>query len=140
MDPLRVNSRLLLPASELRADFARAGGPGGQNVNKVASKVQLRFDVQNSRVLGEERKRRIRERLAGRLTASGELVLQASRYRSQARNMEDARDRLAQLLREALQTARTRVATRPTRGSKLRRQDAKKQPGALKRSRREQGE
>ncbi len=97
MDPLRVNTRLVIPPEELTASFARSGGPGGQNVNKVASKVVLVFDVQASPCLGDVRRARLLDRLAPRLTRDGRLVIHASQYREQARNLEDARDRLAEL-------------------------------------------
>lgn len=135
MDDLRVNSHLVLPARELVVTAARSGGPGGQNVNKVASKVILRFAIASSRVLGERRKSLLFERLKARLTTGGELVLHASRFRDRARNLEDARERLALILREALQSQKRRVATRPTRGSVKRRVQEKRARGDLKRQR-----
>jgi len=140
VDPLRVNSRLVIPPGELTATFACAGGPGGQNVNKVASKVVLRFDVAASECLGETRRARLLDRLAGRITRDGELVIHGSRYREQARNLEDARERLAGLLRGALLTSKVRRATRPTAGSKRRRLDAKRRKGARKRDRRSEND
>jgi ribosome-associated protein len=137
LEALRVNSHLLLPAEELSVTAVRSGGPGGQNVNKVASKVVLRFSIAESRVLGERRKSLLFRRLAPRLTASGELVLHASRYRERHRNLEDARERLASLLREALQPEKPRVRTRPTRSSKRRRLEEKRRRGEVKRLRRE---
>ena len=136
MDALRVNSHLVIPADELKATAARSGGPGGQNVNKVASKVILRFAIAPSRVLGDRRKSLLFERLKPRLTTAGELVLHASRFRDRARNLEDARERLATILREALQQQKARKATRPTRGSKMRRMQEKRARGDLKRQRR----
>ena len=136
MDDLRVNSHLVLPGSEFVITAARSGGPGGQNVNKVASKVILRFAIATSRVLGERRKSLLFERLKPRLTNGGELVLHASRFRDRARNLEDARERLALILREALQSQKRRVATRPTRGSVKRRVQEKRARGDLKRERR----
>ena len=136
MEPLRINSHLVLPANELSVTAARSGGPGGQNVNKVATKVILRFDVTTSRVLGERRKSLLFARLASRLTSRGELVIHASTYRDRARNLEDARERLATTLREALRSEKKRVATRPTRASKRRRLDSKRRRGELKRERR----
>jgi len=135
MEALRVNSHLLIPADELVATAARSGGPGGQNVNKVASKVVLRFAIASSRVLGERRKSLLFDRLQSRLTTGGELVLHASRHRTRARNLEDARERLATLLRDALQPQKRRVATKPTRGSKRRRLNEKRARGDLKRMR-----
>lgn len=136
MEPLRVNSHLVLPASELSVTAARSGGPGGQNVNKVASKVVLRFSVTRSRALGERRKSLIFSRLGHRLTTEGDLVVHASRYRDRVRNLEDARERLATLLAEVLTVGKRRVATRPTRGSQRRRLEEKRRRGDVKRSRR----
>ena len=136
MDPLRINSRLSLPANELHVSFSRAGGPGGQNVNKVATRVLLRFSVSGSRVLGNVRRGRLERRLGRRLTRSGDVLVRASRFREQARNLEDARARLASLVREALQVPRARKATSPSPSSRRRRLEAKRQRGDLKRSRR----
>src|SRR5690606_10247028 len=111
-------------------------GPGGQHVNRTESKVVLRFDVRGSQALGDVRRARVLERLAPRLTKSGELVLHASRFRERPRNLEDARERLADLLREALKVAPPRRETRPTRASRERRLGAKKQQGEKKRQRR----
>lgn len=136
MDPLRVNARLVLPAEELSIAFTRSGGPGGQNVNKVATRVQLRFSIAESKVLGETRRARLTERLSSRLTREGELLITSSRHRERERNIEDARERMAEVLREALQVQKKRRATKPTRGSKKRRLDTKRQRGQVKRDRR----
>ena len=129
---LRVNARLVLPPGELQVTFSRAGGPGGQNVNKVASKVTLRFSVQESAALGDRRRSTIEDRLASRITSGGDLLIQASRHREQRRNLEDARRRLAALLAEALRPRRARVKTRPTRGSKERRLAQKRHRSRIK--------
>ena len=140
MEPLRINSRLVLPAEELRVSFARSSGPGGQNVNKVETQVILRFSVAGSRALGEYRRNRLLERLKSRLTAGGELILRSSRTRSRQRNLEDARERLARLLAEGLRVDAARKPTRPTASSKRRRMEAKRRRGDLKRGRRLRGQ
>lgn len=136
MEPLRINARLTLPPKELQVAFSRSGGPGGQNVNKVETRVELRFSVRDSEVLGEVRRGRLMEKLKSRLTSSGELVLHASKSRHRARNVEDVRERLAELLRQGLHVDRARRATKPTRGSKERRLKQKKQRSDTKKQRR----
>lgn len=135
MEPLRITNRLTLPADELQVSFARSGGPGGQNVNKVASKVVLRFSVKHSEALSEPQRHLILQRLGGKLCGEGEIVIHASRFREQARNLEDARERLAGTLSEALAPQKKRRKTRPTRASVRRRLDGKKRRGDLKRDR-----
>ena len=137
MEPLRITNRLTLPPEELRVSFARSGGPGGQNVNKVESKAVLRFSVRHSQALSEAQRRLALQRLGGRLSGEGELVIHASRYREQARTVEDARERLAQLVHEALSPPKHRRKTRPTRASVRRRLEAKRKRGDRKRERRE---
>lgn len=126
---------VIIPAAELDERFSRASGPGGQNVNKVASKVELRWNPRTSSALRASDRAWILDRLAGRLTAAGELVVRASRTRDQVRNREDARARLADLVRAALVRPRRRVATRPSRSSVERRLAGKKRRAAVKRSR-----
>lgn len=134
---LRITARIAIPDDELEESFVRASGPGGQNVNKVASAVQLRFDVRRSPSLPDDVRLRL-ERLAGsRLTNDGVLVLSADRFRSQERNREDARERLAELIRRALYVAPPRRPTRPGRAAERRRVDAKTRRGAIKRLRRD---
>jgi len=136
MEPLTVNARLSLPPDELDVQFAHAGGPGGQNVNKVETKVVMRFSVRESKVLGDARRERLLKRLGSRLTKDGTLVIHASRYRERSRNIEDARERLANMLRDALVDQKRRVATKPTRSSQRRRLDAKQRRSDTKRLRR----
>jgi len=135
---LQITPTLLIPDSELTETFVRASGPGGQNVNKVASAVELRFDVANSPSLPEPLRARVLARRDRRLTAEGVLVIQANRFRDQSKNREDARERLAEILRTALHVPKKRVATKPTRGSKERRLDAKRVRSAQKQRRAKQ--
>ena len=111
-------------------------GPGGQNVNKVATAVQLRFDVDSSSSLSADVKARLVKLAGSRMTDEGVLVIDAHRYRTQEKNREDARERLAILLRRALHKPVRRKATRPSRAARQRRLDAKKKHGQLKNARR----
>lgn len=134
---IRITPRIALDESEIEESFVRASGPGGQNVNKVSSAVQLRFDVRRSPNLPEQVRARL-ERLAGRrLTQDGVLVLQAQRFRSQEMNRQDALDRLAALIRQAAEPVIARRPTRPTLASRQRRLEAKGRHGALKKLRAE---
>ena len=135
-DDLRVDHRITVPGGELHETFLLAGGPGGQNVNKVSTAVRLRFDAASSAALPPHVRERAL-RLAGhRATAGGEIVIESGRTRSQARNREDARSRLLELLREAAAPPPPkRRPTRPTRGSVERRLKAKAVRGSVKRDR-----
>jgi ribosome-associated protein len=132
---LDIDGQLAIPDDELVEKFVRAAGPGGQNVNKVASAVELRFDVAGSRVLPESLRERLLARRDRRLTDDGVLVIQANRFRDQSRNRDDARARLADILRAAQVVPKRRIATRPTRASKERRIEAKKSRSSVKRNR-----
>ena len=133
---IRVTHSIHLDEDEIEEQFIRSSGPGGQNVNKVATAVQLRFDVARSPNLPEPVRERLR-RLAGRrLTGDGVLVIDARRYRTRERNRRDALERLVALVREAAVAPRPRKATRPSLAAKRRRLEAKQRRGTLKRRRR----
>ena len=123
---LEIKPGLALSDDELVERFVRSSGPGGQNVNKVASAVELRFDALNSPSLPEDLRARLLARRDRRITDDGVIVISAQRFRTQERNREDARERLVALILAATHVAKKRVATRPTRASKERRLDAKK--------------
>lgn len=133
---LSITPDLAIDDRELTETFIRASGPGGQNVNKVATAVQLRFDVRHSPSLSEAVRERL-IRLAGkRISEDGELVIEARRYRTQEQNREDARQRLAALIRSALEPPKPRRATRVTKAAKARRLESKRQRSQVKHLRR----
>ncbi|NMB89094.1 MAG: aminoacyl-tRNA hydrolase, partial [Chloroflexi bacterium] len=125
-----------LDESELHFDFIRAAGPGGQNVNKVASSVQLRFDVRHSPSLAPEVKERLIRLAGSRVTEEGVLVIEAKRYRTQEQNRFDATQRLVAWIQKALERPKVRKATRPSLTARAARVGAKKKRGELKRTRR----
>jgi len=134
---IRINSEIALEEREIEESFLRSPGPGGQNVNKLETAVQLRFDVRHSPSLPEPVRRRL-ERLAGRrLTGEGILVLTAHRHRTRERNRADALERLIELIRKATVPPVPRRPTRPTVASKRRRLEAKKRRGRNKQLRRQ---
>src|SRR5690348_10927176 len=132
---MRISPSIDIPEPELTERFLRADGPGGQHVNRTESAVELRFDVVHSPSLPEAVRARVLARRDRRLTDEGVLVIQARRFRDQARNREDARARLVEIIRASLVAPKRRVATKPTRASKERRLAGKKQRGTLKRTR-----
>jgi ribosome-associated protein len=133
---LRVNDRLQIPTSEITLTFAASGGPGGQNVNKVASKAVLRWPALRSRTLSEDQRGLLEQRLSSRLTRDGDLVLASDRHRDQGQNVDDVLARLAGMLREALRRRTPRKRTRPTSASRERRLEGKRRRSERKRSRR----
>jgi ribosome-associated protein len=136
VDPLVIRPDLVLPATDLRVRFSRASGPGGQNVNKVATRAALRFDLRTSEALTDEVKDRLRQLAKGRITARGDLLLTSDRYRDQLRNLEDCRDKLRGLILRALVRPRPRRATRPSRAAVQERLQAKRRQGDRKAGRR----
>ena len=124
-----------IPEEELKFSFIRASGPGGQNINKVATAVQLRFDVSNSPSLPGEIKQRLIKLAGARMTRDGEVVLDAKRYRSQERNRADAVQRLMHLIEKASQQPKVRHATRPSLASNRKRMESKKRHAAIKKER-----
>lgn len=136
MDDLHVNEDLTIPARELSWTAVASGGPGGQNVNKVATKVQLRWDLSHSQVLPEWARERLIALAGRKLDADGNLLISSSTTRSQERNLELARERLAALVLRALERPKPRRPTRPSQAAKRRRLDDKRRVAQKKSSRR----
>ena len=132
---LQITPTISIEENELQFDFVRAAGPGGQNVNKVSTAVQLRFDIAQSS-LPEEVKQRLARIAGGRINKDSVLLIHARQYRTQEQNRYDAQERLAELIRQAAERPKTRRATRPSVTARAARLGAKKQRGELKRTRR----
>jgi ribosome-associated protein len=132
---LQLTPSIAIPDEELVERFVRSSGPGGQNVNKVATAVELRFDAGQSPSLPEALRMRLLARRDHRITDDGVVIISAQRYRTQDRNRQDARERLLGLLRAALKPPKPRIATKPTRGSKERRLTSKRERASVKRQR-----
>ena len=134
-DDLVIHPGLAIPDAEIVERFVRASGAGGQNVNKVSSAVELRFDIAASPSLSEPVRARLLAKRDRRVTDDGVLVISAQRFRTQDRNRQDARERLAAFIATGLQPPKPRIATRPSRASKERRLDAKRGRSTIKRGR-----
>ena len=130
-----VTANLSIPETEIVETAMRASGPGGQHVNKVSTAIELRFFIWSSAVLPETVKQRLAKTRDRRITAQGEIIIQAQRFRSQEQNREDARARLAALIERALTPPKPRLATKPTRASQRRRLENKRAHGTLKQQR-----
>ena len=139
MDDLRVRRGLVIPAGELRASASRSSGPGGQHVNKSNTRVTLRWNIETSEVLTDRQRALLHSRLDHQLTRGGELILNAGRARSRARNLERARERLAEIVLAGLATTRTRIATKAGAGARKRQTQQKKYRSAVKSQRRRPG-
>jgi ribosome-associated protein len=132
---IEITPSVKIEESELQLDFVRASGPGGQNVNKVATSVQLRFDVRSSPSLEADVKERLIKLAGSRVTENGVLIIEAKRYRTQEQNRLDAIQRLVVLIQKALEKPKLRKKTRPSITSSAARVDEKKRRGAVKRTR-----
>ncbi len=132
---IRITNTITIDESEIQEYFVRSSGPGGQNVNKVATAVQLRFDVVNTRSLPEEVRIRLVSLAGNQVTGDGILIIGARQFRTQGRNREDAIDRLVELICNAVQRPKIRRKTRPTLASKIRRLESKRRSAKSKRVR-----
>ena len=137
-EPLVVRGEVVIPGADLEWRAVRSSGPGGQNVNKVASKVELRFDLQGTSALSEDVKARLRVLARGRFDAEGRLIVASQKTRAQEQNLEDARERLRALVEAALTPPKPRRPTKPTRSSRRRRVEDKRRHGEKKRTRRDE--
>ena len=134
---IQITNRVRIPEAEVELSYARSGGPGGQHVNKTATKVQLRWNALASEALNEEDRRLLSKRLESRLTKDGELVVSSERYRDQGRNVEDAIEHFQEIVRKAIERPKPRKKTRPTKASKERRLADKRRRSEKKRDRRD---
>lgn len=135
-EALRVDRRVVIPAEELSIRSSPSGGPGGQHANRSQTRIELLWDLEGSGAVGPRQRARLRRKLRGRIDAAGRVRVVADERRSQARNRDEARDRLAVLIREGLAEPKPRKPTRPSRAARERRLREKRHRGDLKRRRR----
>lgn len=133
---IKITHKIYLDESELKFSFTRSSGPGGQNVNKLATAAELRFDVVNSSSLPDEVRQRLLLQAAGKITGQGELIIKASRFRTQERNKHDAINRLKELIKRVATPPKRRRKTKPSAASKEHRLSSKKHHGKIKSLRR----
>ena len=133
---IQISDTLAIDENDIAIDFIRSSGPGGQNVNKVSSAVQLRFNILEATVFNDQFRQRLKKIAGKRLTSEGILIIKAQRYRSQEQNRQDAINRLVEMIRKALETPKHRRPTRPTAASEKRRLATKRRRSELKRRRR----
>jgi ribosome-associated protein len=136
MRDITVTPHLTIPASELAIAFARSGGPGGQNVNKVSSKVELRWNLRDTSAASATDHAQLLEKLGGKLTTEGELIVTSTKTRDQIKNRDDAFDKLTLIVRAALHRDKPRKATKPSKASKRRRVEGKRHRSEIKKGRR----